>query len=293
MAITTKEIPLPSTFAGDIVKHVQDTSVVQTLSQGKPMVFGNEASILFTTDPEADILADGDTYGNSTPTTKVVNTTTRRIAVTYRVSKDVDALAEDSKVQLLEALAETAGAAIGRGLDYMVFHGVNPSTGAALSNITGLCAGATAVTTTGGAEADLDALVAACNGSDYDITGLAMSKKFAADLRNVRIKSTGTRMYPEIPINLKAAAVDGVPAVTAASVNGKRATAPTNVLAIMGDFNLVKWGIVRDLNMDVITMGDPDGLGDLKKLGQVAYRLEAVMAAAVLDPKGFAVLKSE
>ena len=39
-------------------------------------------------------------------------------------------------------------------------------------------------------------------------------------------------------------------------------------------------------------MGDPDHKGDLKGLGQIAYRVEVVYGWAVLDPKGFAVLKA-
>ena len=125
-----------------------------------------------------------------------------------------------------------------------------------------------------------------------DVSGIALSKKFANDLRKVRVKNTMARLYPEIPINLKTGSLEGINAATSSTVSGKLATTATNVLAILGDFSLIKWGIVRDLGLDVITMGDPDGLGDLKRLNQVAYRLEVVYSWAVLDPKGFAVLKS-
>ena len=49
---------------------------------------------------------------------------------------------------------------------------------------------------------------------------------------------------------------------------------------------------IRDLGLEVIETGDPDGLGDLKRLNQIAYRLEIVYSWAVIDPAGFAVLKS-
>ena len=86
---------------------------------------------------------------------------------------------------------------------------------------------------------------------------------------------------------------DGIPAATSNTVNGVLATTPTKVLGIMGDFSLIKWGMVRDMWAEIIEYGDPDGTGvDLKSVNQVAYRTEAVYAYAVLDPKGFAVLKS-
>ena len=51
--------------------------------------------------------------------------------------------------------------------------------------------------------------------------------------------------------------------------------------------------MVRDITAEVIEYGDPDNTGqDLKGYNQIAYRTEAVLAYAVLDPKAFAVLKS-
>ena len=50
---------------------------------------------------------------------------------------------------------------------------------------------------------------------------------------------------------------------------------------------------VITITAEVIEYGDPDNTGqDLKGYNQIAYRTEAVLAYAVLDPKAFAVLKS-
>lgn len=86
---------------------------------------------------------------------------------------------------------------------------------------------------------------------------------------------------------------DGIPAAVSGTVNGRLAKTPTKVSAIMGDFSAIKWGMVRDATAEVIEYGDPDNTGqDLKGYNQIAYRTEAVLAYAVLDPKAFAVLKS-
>ena len=46
------------------------------------------------------------------------------------------------------------------------------------------------------------------------------------------------------------------------------------------------------MTSELIEYGDPDGIGtDLKNVNQVAYRTESMFAYAVLDSKGFAVLK--
>ena len=66
------------------------------------------------------------------------------------------------------------------------------------------------------------------------------------------------------------------------------------MLAVAGDFSLIRWGMVRDITAEVIEYGDPDGTGvDLKQYNQVAYRTEAVLAYSVIDPHAFAVLKAK
>ena len=128
---------------------------------------------------------------------------------------------------------------------------------------------------------------------DYDINGFALSRKFAADLRKLRIPATGQRLYPEIPLSLNVGNIDGIPAATSGTVNGRRCKTDLKVAGIMGDFSTIKWGMVRDMTSEIIEYGDPDNTGqDLKGYNQVAYRTEAVLAYAVLDPKAFAVLKT-
>ena len=101
------------------------------------------------------------------------------------------------------------------------------------------------------------------------------------------------RYYPEIPLNLQVGTLDGIKAATSATVNGAKAKTPTNVLAIMGDFSLIKWGMVRDITSEIIPYGDPDQTGvDLKAHNQIAYRTEAMFSYAVVDSKAFAVLKT-
>ena len=123
--------------------------------------------------------------------------------------------------------------------------------------------------------------------------GVALSKTWASRLRKLRVPSTGMRFYPEIPLNLQAGSLDGITAATSGTVNGRLAKTPTKVLAFMGDFSLIKWGMVRDLTSEIIAYGDPDQTGvDLKAHNQIAYRTEAMYAFAIIDPKAFAVLKA-
>lgn len=290
-ATNTTNIKLPVEIAKDLVSKVADTSVIQTLSASSPAIFANRASILFTQDPEAEIVGESAQHSSQTVGLKPVDHIIKKLSVTVRFSNEVQWADEDSQLQIVDAIVDKSAAALGRGLDYLVFHGLNPATGMAASGLTALTAGATAVTATTDPAADLDALADAVD-PGYSISGIGLSKAYASSLRKVRVKNTGLRMFPEIPINLNTGVVDGLAAATSNTVSGALAKTATKVLAVMGDFNLIKWGIVRDINIETIETGDPDGLGDLKRLGQIAYRAEVVYSYAVVDPKGFAVLKS-
>lgn len=290
-ATNTTNIKLPVEIAKDLVSKVADTSVIQTLSASSPAIFANRASILFTQDPEAEIVGESTQHSSQTVGLKPVDHIIKKLSVTVRFSDEVKWADEDSQLQIVDAIVDKSAAALGRGLDYLVFHALNPATGMAASGLTALTADATAVTATTDPAADLDALADAVN-PGYSISGIGLSKAYASSLRKVRVKNTGLRMFPEIPINLNTGVVDGLAAATSNTVSGALAKTATKVLAVMGDFNLIKWGIVRDINIETIETGDPDGLGDLKRLGQVAYRAEVVYSYAVIDPKGFAVLKS-
>lgn len=290
-ATNTTNIKLPVEIAKDLVSKVADTSVIQTLSASSPAIFANRASILFTQDPEAEIVGESTQHSSQTVGLKPVDHIIKKLSVTVRFSNEVQWADEDSQLQIVDAIVDKSAAALGRGLDYLVFHALNPATGMAASGLTALTAGATVVTATTDPAADLDALADAVD-PGYSISGIGLSKAYASSLRKVRVKNTGLRMFPEIPINLNTGVVDGLAAATSNTVSGALAKTATKVLAVMGDFNLIKWGIVRDINIETIETGDPDGLGDLKRLGQIAYRAEVVYSYAVIDPKGFAVLKS-
>lgn len=290
-ATNTTNIKLPVEIAKDLVSKVADTSVIQTLSASSPAIFANRASILFTQDPEAEIVGESTQHSPQTVGLKPVDHIIKKLSVTVRFSNEVQWADEDSQLQIVDAIVDKSAAALGRGLDYLVFHGLNPATGMAATGLTALTTGATSVTATTDPAADLDALADAVD-PGYSISGIGLSKAYASSLRKVRVKNTGLRMFPEIPINLNTGVVDGLAAATSNTVSGTLAKTATKVLAVMGDFNLIKWGIVRDINIETIETGDPDGLGDLKRLGQIAYRAEVVYSYAVIDPKGFAVLKS-
>ena len=73
------------------------------------------------------------------------------------------------------------------------------------------------------------------------------------------------------------AELDRHPVAQGDTVSGSPEAPDTKVRAIIGDFqNGIRWGVQRELPVEIIRYGDPDGQGDLKRHNQIALRLEIV-----------------
>lgn len=290
-ALTAGAIQLPKTVAAAITTKVKDSSTIAALSPQLPQLFADNVALVFDGASEAEVVAEG--AAKSSYTQEVTAQTAKRVKIqtTTRVTSELQWADEDNRTEIIDRIQEDQAAAIGRALDYVVYHAVNPKTGAVLPDFTKLSDTATQVTAGADETANMDSLISAVN-EDYEVNGLALSKTWANSLRKLRVPSTRMRLYPEIPLNLQTTTVEGLTAATSGTVSGRRATEATKVLAFVGDFNMIRWGMIRDITAELIPYGDPDQSGvDLKAHNQIAYRTEAVLAYSVLDPHAFAVLK--
>ena len=292
MATDTTKVQLPKSVITELIDKVKGTSTIAALSPSQPQLFADQTHMIFNPSAEAEVVAEGAKKGVYEQAFTPVEGKIFKVQTTTRVSNELQWADEDNQLEILSNIQQDQAEAIGRALDYVVYHAINPKDGSALTGFTALTTGAKSVTATEDPSTDIDSM--ADEIIDYNISGIALSRLFASDLRKLRVPATGLRLYPEIPLNLLTGNFDGIPAATSNTVNGVLASEATNVLAIMGDFNLIKWGMVRDMWAEIIEYGDPDGTGvDLKSVNQVAYRTEAVYSYAVLDAEGFCVLKSE
>lgn len=292
MALTTAKITLPKDVAVGIVNKASDASTIAALSPSTPMLFRDQEYMVFNPTAEAEVVEEGAQKGSYEASISPVTAKRVKLQTTTRVTSELEWADEDNRTQIIESIVADQAAAFARALDYVVYHAINPKSGEALGDgYAALSGTATQVASTGDAVEDMDALVDAI-AATYDVNGIALSKTFAASLRKVRVPSTGLRLYPEIPLNLKPGTVEGVTAATSGTVSGALAKTATKVLAFAGDFSVIKWGLVRDMTAQVIPYGDPDGAGDLQRTNQIAYRTEGVYGFAVLDPKAIACLKA-
>ena len=292
MAMDTSKIKLPAEVTQAIINKVGNTSTIAALSPSTPQLFLNEDYMVFNGAAEAEVVAEGQKKSSYEQEASYITGKKFKVQCTTRVTEELKWADEDNRLEIISSIQEDQTKAIARALDYVIYHAINPKSGAKLDGYDALTAKAASVTDSGDDIANVDALADAVN--EYEINGVALSRTWASRLRKLRVPATGMRFYPEIPINLAAGTLDGIPAATSTTVDGKKATTPTKVLGIMGDYSLIKWGMIRDIWAEVIQYGDPDQTGvDLKAHNQIAYRTEAMFSYAVLDPKAFAVLKAE
>lgn len=292
MAMDTSKIKLPAEVTQAIINKVGNTSTIAALSPSTPQLFLNEDYMVFNGAAEAEVVAEGQKKSSYEQTASYITGKKFKVQCTTRVTEELKWADEDNRLEIISSIQEDQTKAIARALDYVIYHAINPKSGEPISGYDALTAKAVTVTDSEDDIANVDALADAVN--EYEINGVALSRTWASRLRKLRVPATGMRFYPEIPINLAAGTLDGIPAATSTTVNGAKATEETKVLGIMGDYSLIKWGMIREIWAEVIQYGDPDQTGvDLKAHNQIAYRTEAMFSYAVLDPKAFAVLKAK
>lgn len=291
MALDTSKVLLPKEVATVIIKRAKDTSTIAALSPSEPQLFLDKDYMVFTGNSEAEVVAEGAQKSSYEETLTSVVGKRFKVQTTTRLSNEFQWADDDAKLEIISKIQADQAAAMGRVLDYVVYHAFDPKKKTTLEGFNALAKTAVGVPATDDRVADIDSLAEAVS-DEYDINGIALSKTMANELRKIRVPSTGQRFYPEIPISLQVGNLDGIPAATSGTVNGRLVTPATGILAFLGDFSLIKWGMVRDIWSEIIEYGDPDNTGkDLKGFNQIAYRTEAMYSYAILDPKGIAVLK--
>lgn len=292
MGMTTSKIQLPTSVTTAVIADAKNASTIAALSPATPQLFANTENIIFRPQAEAEVVGEKEAKSSQDFDLPHVAGKIVKVQTTTRVSSELKWADEDARLQIITNIQADQSAAVARAIDYVIYHGVNPKTGAVMSGYDALSSTAAQVVAGAGDDAatNFDALISAII-ETATISGVALSPAFANQLRQMRVAATGQRLY-DIPLTLQPGNIEGTTAVTSKTVNGVKLAKPTNVLAFAGDFSLIRWGMVRNMMSELIEFGDPDGGGDLKHTNELAYRTEAVFAAAVLDPNAFSVLKS-
>ncbi len=294
----TTNITLPKNIASGMFAKAVTGSAVVALSGAEPQQFGETTHMTLTGRPRAELVGEaapksstGATFG-----TKIV--TPHKFQVTMRFNKEVQWADDAYQLGVLSTLASEGGIALSRALDLGVFHGINPLAGTAAASIV---VGDRIGTTTNSVEITTatlttpDTVIEQAAGlviaDGYIPTGIAFDPTYAWTVATSRY-ADGRKKFPELGYGSSVTSFEGLAAYSSSTVSGlPEAAANSNIKAIVGQWDLLRWGVQVDVPVEVIKAGDPDGQGDLGRQNQLALRLEVVYGWGVMDLDGFATVK--
>lgn len=295
--LNSSQLNLPNEILDPWLGKVRFGSSIATLSASEPMKFGTGQYMTFDIG-EAEYVGEGANKGPSTIVPTVKTTKPFKFHKTVRWTEEVKWADEDAQLGAIEQILALIQPALSRALDFGVYHGINPTGGAAVSAMTEYLSQTTnAVEIASGdsPQKNLDAADALVLGSRYNPRDFALDTSLAAKFGMLRSplatgEPLGPKMYPDLSYatapagrleNHNTSVSDTVGAVGVAA-------AATNVKGFVGDFSAIRWGIQRAIGLEMIEYGDPDGQGDLKRNNQVAFRSEVVYGWGIADKLAFA-----
>ena len=266
----------------EIFSKVKGHSSIIKLAKQMPVAFSGSDIFIFSLDGEASIVGEGGQKPAGEGNVKPITVNPVKIVYQHRVSDEFLRASEEKALGMMAAFTDGFAKKIGRALDIMAFHGVNPATLETSEKIgenhLDSCASVTYVA--GQPEKALTDSIALIG--DYDVTGYALSKTFATDLGTY--KENGVSQYPEFKMGANPGKLVG----TACDVNSTVTKGNSKALAYVGDFEgAFRWGYADQIPMEVIQYGDPDGQGDLKRTNEVVLRAETWIGWGILDKEAF------
>lgn len=300
---TNAQVLMPREIADGMVKKTQSLSTVAKLSGASPMRFGKTDILVFDDLPKAQFVEEGADKGSTTGTFRSVTAVPHKAQVTMRFNQEVMWADEDYQLEILNTLAEAGQNALSRALDLGIYHRINPLNGTAITTWTNYISATTLAVEMTGKTADPDVAFRAAVGKVIDspagvqVTGAAFDPKFGWALSDLKAKDgtgeTSQLRYPNLGFGTDIENFMGIPVAMGNTVSGTPEATDTKIRAIVGDFqNGIRWGVQRDLPVELIQFGDPDGQGDLKRKNQVALRLEIVYGWYAFVER-FAVVKEK
>lgn len=288
---TAKGTMFDPELVSDLISKVRGKSSIAALCAQTPVPFNGLKEFTFSMDKEIDIVAEGGKKTEGGITVSPITIVPVKFEYGARVSDEFLYATEEEQIDILTAFNDGFARKVAKGLDLAAFHGINPRTNSASAVIgTNHFDGKVTQTVTyapATPDDNLEDAIALADGSEMDVTGMALSKTFGSAMS--KVKANGVKLYPEFAFGASPDTLNGIPV----SVNKTVSGGTTKDHAIIGDFqNAFKWGYSKQIPTEIIKYGDPDNSGkDLKGYNQVYIRAELYLGWGILIPEAFAIVK--
>lgn len=299
MSTIAKGSLFPAELEKEVFQKVKGHSSLAILANQEPLPFVGKDIFTFDFSSDISIVAEGAQKPAGDAAISAVSMVPLKVVYGMRVNEEFVYAAEEKKVEYLDKFIDGFAKKLGSGLDKMAMHGFNPATKAMSSTIGSNCfdkAVTTNVVTYNSStpDANIDSAITLIETGEYQVNGIAISPTMKGAI--AALTANGQRKYPDFafggcPENLGAMKLDANITVSMKSTDADLTLVGVDH-AIVGDFqNCFRWGIAKELPLEVIEYGDPDGNGDLKRNNQVYLRSEAYIGWAIMDAAAFARVK--
>lgn len=303
LGVKNSKLELPGTMLGIVRDRALDSGgVLGQLTPEQPTIFGPVKGATFSGIPRAKIVGESEAKpAGELP--KVTSWTAQPIKIVsqQRISDEFMWTDSDYRLGVMrDLIAPALGASIGRAVDLIAFHGIDPATGQPAASVPNAIDKTTKVVdATTSPTDDLTKAVGALAATGVVVSnGMAINPAFSYSLATeVWPKGTalaGQPIYPQAGFsgmqNWR-----GLNVAQSSTVSGAPEMNPdSGIQAIIGDWSRVHWGFQRNFPMEIIEYGDPDNTKrDLKGSNEVLVRVEAVLYVVIEDLDSFAVVKTK
>lgn len=283
----------PAELVTEMFNAVQGHSTLAKLSGAKAIPFAGETIFTFSMDGEVSIVGEGANKpaGDASFVPKTI--TPIKMVYQHRLTNEFVYLSEEAQLPYLAAFADGFAKKMARGLDIAAMHGLNPAdlTDASFKSTNSFDGVVSNTVTYAAATVDqnIDAAVQAVIAGERVVNGIALSP--AAGSALAAIKVNGVVQYPEYRFGQNPGSFYGMGSDVNNTVS-KIATGGNADHVLVGDFqNAFRWGYAKNIPLEVIEYGDPDGQGDLKRTNEVVLRAEAFIGWGILDADSFAIVR--
>lgn len=287
--LDTGDLVIPEQILDPWLGKIQAGSTVASLSGSIPMKFGTGSSMTFDIG-EAEYVGEGANKGASTITPTVKTVTPYKFHKTVRWTDEVVYADEDHQLGVVTQILDQIQPALSRALDFGVYHGINPASGLSVVAMAECLADTTNSVELGDKAYDaLDEADLLVLGNQYVPSDVALDPAWAKHFSTLRGTNSETKLYPNFRLTTAVSELDGHRASVSRTVSAAGvADSGTDIVGFVGDFSGIRWGIQRQMGLELIQYGDPDGQGDLKRNNQVAFRAEVIYGWGIADLDAFA-----
>ena len=290
MSVLEQGTLFPKELVTEMFSKVKGHPTLAKMAGQEAIPFAGKDYFTFSLDSDVSIV--GESAAKPAGDASVTPVTVKPIKVVYqsRVSNEFMYAADEAKLQVLRDFADAFAKRVGAALDKMAIHGVNPATGT-VSAVIGQnyfdykCASSAITYNQSTPDANLESAIAVLETNEYAPTGIGLAPAMRSALGAMKT-TAGALLYPAFQFG-GVGDLGGIPVDSNVTISANGATDR----AIVGDFNAFKWGFAKEIPLEIIEYGNPDGGSyDLKQANQILLRSEAWIGWGILDANAFCLV---